>query len=79
MNPTVSFAKSRSTGEPATVEAQNRLQVRSTITALPRIRVIQVNPNMDFPSAAAPFSNLSMTLVTIAPASGRLHACIWRK
>jgi hypothetical protein len=79
MNPTVSFAKSRSTGEPATVEAQSRLHVSSTITALPRTRVIQVNPNMDFPSAAAPFSNLSMTLVTIAPASGRLHACIWRK
>lgn len=44
MNPTVSFAKSRSTGEPATVDAQGRMQVRSTITALPRTRVIQVTP-----------------------------------
>jgi len=42
MNPTVSFAKSRSTGEPATVDAQGRMQIRSTITALPRTRVIQV-------------------------------------
>ena len=38
MNPTVSFAKSLSKGEPATV------QIRSTITALPRTRVIQVTP-----------------------------------
>lgn len=44
MNPTVSFAKSLSTGEPATVDAQSRLQIRSTITALPRTRVIQGTP-----------------------------------
>ena len=79
MNPAGCFVHSHGIDEPETADAQGRLQVRSTITALPRTRVIQVNPNMDFPSAAAPFSNLSMTLVTIAPASGRLHACIWRK
>jgi len=44
MSPTVSFAKSRSTGEPATLDAQGRMQVRSTITALPRTRVIQGTP-----------------------------------
>jgi len=69
MNPTVSFAKSRSTGEPATVDAQGRMQVRSTITALPRTRVIQVTPVNVLSECRSAVFDLSMTRFTIAPAS----------
>ena len=83
MNPTVIFAKSRSTGEAATVDAQGRMQVRSTITALPRTRVITrvilVTPEHGLSECRSAVFDLSMTRFTIAPANGRLHACSWRK
>ena len=44
MNPAGCFVHSHGIDEPETADAQGRLQVRSTITALPRTRVIPVTP-----------------------------------
>ena len=44
MNPAACFVHSRGIDEPETADAQGRLQVRTTITALPRTRVMPVTP-----------------------------------